>query len=456
MSEEQVESKEEAEHGKGVSCSGEEAGDAASKEGEAKEDAPAAIMEVGECQEKQSEDAEKQQSGASELKEDEKQKRSIRQVTNIWREHLQKMESEGKPVATDRLTASAEFRKWVRTADLGLEPSDAIPSFTQVWMEQNSQRTSLTIVRGSRRVELSGPGASRGKSKSSSVDDALANFAAEGNATYTSGVGKDDRGAPERRIEDQNVDRSSASNVFSHSESLQIFDEALKDLCENQGVVRGLPMNASVISGCLRRKFPHFHLSKTPFDRFKQLLEAAETEKLVKVSTRGHSVNITWVRHNVKVLDVHPGAGHSNDKREGRAEQRRRDRRDRRKDKDRLAGLAVRRRSLKSRSRERRHGAEGSHRHTRRSRSPRRDRPERRRSRERGRDQSRRPRTGRHVRSRERSASVSPSYSYSSYSYSYSDDYFDYSSYSESPERHSKRRRDDRHKKGDEKRKSRR
>jgi len=89
--------------------------------------------------------------------------------------------------------------------------------------------------------------------------------------------------------------------MVGRAETLKMFDTALRDVCD-EGLHKELPMNASVVSDRLRRLFPKFKIEETPFERYGDLLRAAELDGLVKASKLRDEVVITWLKHKYKVV----------------------------------------------------------------------------------------------------------------------------------------------------------
>ncbi|CAE8639161.1 unnamed protein product [Polarella glacialis] len=138
-------------------------------------------------------------------------------------------------------------------------------------------------------------------------DEALAlvepseQLALVGPSEHSTADGRD--AAPEQRNGTRSLPEQrplSPSSKLGRAEIRRMFDEALKSLCDT-GLQNELPMNASVISGHLRRTIPGFSISKTPFLRFGDLLDAMQKEGLIKVGRNRHDVSITWVKYPYRV-----------------------------------------------------------------------------------------------------------------------------------------------------------
>lgn len=152
---------------------------------------------------------------------------------------------------------------------------------------------------------------------SHSDSDSLAEFAAETSATYD---GDDSsalaprleecaRGFLQEREEDEGREvpaprfTLSAATRISHDESVRLLDEALRDLCEI-GFPHELPISSSLLATHLWQRFRQFKISHTPFERFTDLLEAATSQGLVKLTKSSSSRRetlITWVKYNYQL-----------------------------------------------------------------------------------------------------------------------------------------------------------
>jgi len=97
-----------------------------------------------------------------------------------------------------------------------------------------------------------------------------------------------------------------AASEFTQADCVKMFDDALWDVCK-QGLYHELPMNASVVSDRMRKMHRGWNISRTPFQRFHELLVACEAEGIIQTrrgyGRRKDDVLITWVKHNYHVVN---------------------------------------------------------------------------------------------------------------------------------------------------------
>lgn len=256
-------------------------------------------------------------------------------VARVWTEYVEKNE---KLKDADRLALSSEYRRWSKTAVLDLPEGVAIPPFTEVWLAANRKPAAasshgrqkwwkkrdgaedeppLTSVNAitTRRLK-NGEGAS---SKTPSGCDPLADFAAEANSIYdkdgnprtrlvtrcdADGEGDEEGGEQSRRRERSGKPAGEVAEI-THARCVEMFDSALRSLCE-EGFSRDFPVNACVLSDSMRRRFPEYNIRATPFDRFGELVRAAEDEGLIKVRQKGAQLWIDWIKYSYKVVPRDP------------------------------------------------------------------------------------------------------------------------------------------------------
>jgi len=87
----------------------------------------------------------------------------------------------------------------------------------------------------------------------------------------------------------------------SRKESIEKFDKALREICK-EGLFRELPAIASMFNDRMRRMFRGWQVENTPFERFGNLLRAAEEEGLIKVVREGSQLKVTWIKYKYHVL----------------------------------------------------------------------------------------------------------------------------------------------------------
>lgn len=87
----------------------------------------------------------------------------------------------------------------------------------------------------------------------------------------------------------------------SRKESLEKFDQALRQLCKD-GLRKELPAVASTFNDQMRGMFKGWHIENTPFERFGNFLRAAEEEGLVKVKRERSQLLVTWIKYKYHVL----------------------------------------------------------------------------------------------------------------------------------------------------------
>eukprot|EP00930_Biecheleria_cincta_P037890 TRINITY_DN26043_c0_g1_i1.p1 TRINITY_DN26043_c0_g1~~TRINITY_DN26043_c0_g1_i1.p1 ORF type:complete len:734 (+),score=181.29 TRINITY_DN26043_c0_g1_i1:94-2295(+) len=403
----------------------------------------------------------------------EKGKDVVSRITQKWNDYVKERQDAGEEsFASDRLSASSEYRKFTKEQDLGLDPGEAMPSFTEVWLAMNSSklrlkasapktasssktsegrarltakaqpkwfsaREALQVLAGGLQIlykRIGGKEISNGskvidamqqcdrefsarqtpferlgellqvvhddgwielrkhrngqtirilnvpergvdhlvgdwdekhkakedgarsqeekenrsvrivsaeENRSSQADDnssrdpnadPLAEFAAEASATYkregstalalrlddTHERAEGDEGRRNGEADDKVSKRDrddadgdsaprftlSAPAKMSQTESLRLFEDALKDLCAT-GLPSELPLNASVVMSHLLKRFQHFHISQTPFDKFSDLVEEAASQGIIKVTRAGpgrRDHSITWIKYRYRVL----------------------------------------------------------------------------------------------------------------------------------------------------------
>lgn len=87
---------------------------------------------------------------------------------------------------------------------------------------------------------------------------------------------------------------------FSHNECVDMFDNALRQICQ-EGLQRELPVAASVFNDRMRRLYQGWHIEASPFQRYGDLLEAAEGVGLVKVTRTGSQLSVSWIKYKYHV-----------------------------------------------------------------------------------------------------------------------------------------------------------
>lgn len=95
--------------------------------------------------------------------------------------------------------------------------------------------------------------------------------------------------------------RGATEQKYTKEQSIEMLDAALQKLCED-GIHRELPINASVLNDRMRRIYFGWHISASPFDRYSELLQAAQEAGILKYSKLKDSVVIDWVKYKYKVL----------------------------------------------------------------------------------------------------------------------------------------------------------
>jgi len=262
-------------------------------------------------------------------------------ISRLWSAHVAKDEALKN---ADRLAVSSAYRKWSTSADLGLAEGTPIPAFTDIWVilekakdkaEAADAKAVSSNLSGVNKVSVAKTRANA-DSRAADSADVLAGFAAEAHKVYkddadekpaeqgksqTDGDKKRSKSAERekgRRFSDRatssRLDRSLGRDrrrdisrdrklggrenaTYSKDKSIHMFDDALRQMCK-EGLMKELPNMASDFDMRMRRLFPGWMIAKSAFEKFGDLLEAAEKDGLVKVQKRGSQLLVTWVKYD--------------------------------------------------------------------------------------------------------------------------------------------------------------
>ncbi|CAK9081576.1 unnamed protein product [Durusdinium trenchii] len=80
-------------------------------------------------------DLEKQSDHAKLEKSKPRPEKAVSRVARLWDQHARAREQREDIDLSDRLEASKDYRTWVTSVDIDLQPGEAAPNFTEVWVE---------------------------------------------------------------------------------------------------------------------------------------------------------------------------------------------------------------------------------------------------------------------------------------------------------------------------------
>ncbi|CAK0900898.1 unnamed protein product [Prorocentrum cordatum] len=175
------------------------------------------------------------------------QEKPLARVVRLWTAHAAAIE---ELKAADRLTVASAYRSWAKTAELGLKEGEAVPSFTEVWIELTNRKRKAAPAEGPKEAD---PEAKR--------ESKVAR--------------KDKEGGP----------------AYSEKEALNVLCTALHSIKKERGTRD--PVQASFVNSAIRRVRSDFHISRTPFERLLNMLKHAEQEGWLYIDKRRDDVRVT-------------------------------------------------------------------------------------------------------------------------------------------------------------------
>ncbi|OLP88562.1 Sister chromatid cohesion protein PDS5-like A [Symbiodinium microadriaticum] len=152
----------------------------------------------------------------------------------------------GGPDLSDRLAASAEYRRWVKEVDVALGSGGEVPSFTELWIELNKR----PAVQG------------RSRSPRSSSD-------------------------PRARFDGWSQGRR--SRWHSAQEALQLL---LDSLSQFEASASGRSITGQELSASMRKHSREFSIQKTPFEKLGKLLQLAAQDGWIRLTWTGDSMSV--------------------------------------------------------------------------------------------------------------------------------------------------------------------
>ncbi|CAE7593276.1 Pds5a [Symbiodinium sp. CCMP2456] len=152
----------------------------------------------------------------------------------------------GGPDLSDRLAASAEYRRWVKEVDLALGSGEEVPSFTELWIELNKR----PAVQG------------RSRSPRSSSD-------------------------PRARFDGWSQERR--PRWHSAQEALQLL---LDSLSQFEASASGRSITGQELSASMRKHSREFSIQKTPFEKLGKLLQLAAQDGWIRLTWTGDSMSV--------------------------------------------------------------------------------------------------------------------------------------------------------------------
>ncbi|CAE7429912.1 Pds5a [Symbiodinium sp. CCMP2592] len=186
-----------------------------------------------------------EESVVAEPPQDDPEEQVVSRLARLWRQHVSE-QSDGGPDLSDRLAASAEYRRWVKEVDVALGPGEAVPSFTELWIELNKRP------------------AVQGRSRSPrSASDPRARF---------------DGWSQERR-----------PRWHSAQEALQLL---LDSLSQFEASASGRSITGQELSASMRKHSREFSIQKTPFEKLGKLLQLAAQDGWIRLTWTGDTMSV--------------------------------------------------------------------------------------------------------------------------------------------------------------------
>lgn len=186
-----------------------------------------------------------EESVVAEPPQDDPEEQVVSRLARLWRQHVSE-QGGGGPDLSDRLAASAEYRRWVKEVDVALGSGGEVPSFTELWIELNKR----PAVQG------------RSRSPRSSSD-------------------------PRARFDGWSQGRR--SRWHSAQEALQLL---LDSLSQFEASASGRSITGQELSASMRKHSREFSIQKTPFEKLGKLLQLAAQDGWIRLTWTGDSMSV--------------------------------------------------------------------------------------------------------------------------------------------------------------------